>query len=369
MPSDERETTNGGPTRTIRAELDAPGAWDPAHDPGATAARDRAGGVRHALTALLLGDVPVRLGVAGWTDRTLTSPGVFYPDDARTPEARLRYYATRFPLVEVDATYYSPPSHDGAARWAERTPDGFTFDVKAYALMTGHAADVTRMPEWLRRLLPPSLASAGRVYAKDLPAPVVDEVWTRFLSALEPLREVGKLGAVLLQFPPWFEPTRESAAYLAEARERLAGVAGAVELRCAAWMEGRLAARTVALLERLGLAYVMVDAPPGTRSSMPPVVHVTAPLAVVRLHGRRTATWESGATVAERYRYLYDRSELAEWVGRVEEAAARLDGAGRGVHVVFNNCHANYGTTNATELAALLGGDRGAEGDGPLTAG
>lgn len=350
------------PTREIRAELDEPGAWDPVHDPGATAARERARRALHAPTAALLGAVPVRLGVAGWTDRTLTAPGVFYPDEARTPEARLRHYASRFPLVEVDATYYTPPSRESAVRWGERTPDGFVFDVKAYALMTGHAADVKRMPDWLRRLLPPSLASAGRVYAKDLPVAVVDEVWARFLAALEPLREAGKLGAVLLQFPPWFEPTRESAAQLAAARERLGGVPGAVELRCASWMEGRLGARTVALLERLGLAYVMVDAPPGTRSSMPPAVHVTAPLAVVRLHGRRTATWESGATVAERYRYLYDRSELAEWVGRVEDAAARLDGAGSGVHVVFNNCHANYGTTNATELAALLLGDRGAEG-------
>ena len=306
---------------------------------------------------MLLGDVPVRLGVAGWTDRTLTAPGVFYPDEARTPEARLRHYASRFPLVEVDATYYAPPSRESAVRWAERTPDGFVFDVKAYALMTGHAADVKRMPDWLRRQLPRSLAGAPRVYAKDLPAPLVDAVWTQFLQALEPLRAAGKLGAVLLQFPRWFEPTRESAAYLAEARERLGDVAGAVELRNAAWMEGRLEARTVALLERLGLAYVMVDAPPGMRSSMPPAVHVTAPLAVVRLHGRRTATWESGAGVAERYRYLYDRAELQEWVGRVEDAAGQVGGVGQGVHVVFNNCHANYGTTNATEIAALLLGD------------
>jgi uncharacterized protein YecE (DUF72 family) len=96
----------------------------------------------------------------------------------------------------------------------------------------------------------------------------------------------------------------------------------------------------------------MVDAPPGTESSMPPTVAVTsARLAVVRLHGRRTATWEARNDPAtERYRYLYDRAELAEWTSRLPDIAQRT----QGVHVVCNNCHANYGTTNADEITAML---------------
>ena len=98
--------------------------------------------------------------------------------------------------------------------------------------------------------------------------------------------------------------------------------------------------------------YVMVDAPPGTKSSVPPVTLVSSPkLAVVRFHGRRSETWEkSGIPVVERFRYLYDQGELSEWVPRIREAAEQAPE----VHVLMNNCYANYGTTNAREIADLL---------------
>jgi uncharacterized protein YecE (DUF72 family) len=98
----------------------------------------------------------------------------------------------------------------------------------------------------------------------------------------------------------------------------------------------------------------MVDEPQGFKSSVPPIVAVTSPrLAIARFHGRRADTWEKpGVGVAERFRYLYDKKELAEWVPRVEEAAAKT----REMHVIMNNCYANYGTTNAAELAAMVRG-------------
>ena len=97
---------------------------------------------------------------------------------------------------------------------------------------------------------------------------------------------------------------------------------------------------------------MLVDAPQGFKSSVPPVVATTSPeLAVVRFHGRRGGTWERpGVTPVERFRYLYDRDELEGWVPRIEAAAA----SARRTHVLMNNCYANYGTTNALELAALL---------------
>ncbi len=96
----------------------------------------------------------------------------------------------------------------------------------------------------------------------------------------------------------------------------------------------------------------MVDAPPGTRSSLPPMSVVTSPkMAVVRFHGRRTETWEkSGIPVVERFRYLYEPEELVEWVPRIREAAEQVPE----VHLLMNNCYANYGTTNAREIADLL---------------
>ena len=335
-------------------DLEQPGEWDPVHDPGTLAAARRARRVSvRAPQGVTLGDGRVLVGAAGWTDPTLTAPGVFYPHDVATPEDRLRYYASRYPLVEVDSTYYALPSRGMAAAWAARTPAHFTFDVKAHALMTGHGADVRQLPDWLRRALPGRAGSSdARLYARDLPAELRDEVWRRFLDALEPLRAAGKLGAVLLQFPRWFQPSRESAATLRLARERLGDVVGAVELRHRSWMEGRIGARTLALLRDLDLAYVMVDAPQGMESSMPPTVAITSGrLAVVRLHGRRRATWEARNDPAtERYRYLYDRAELAEWTSRFPDIAQRT----QGVHVVCNNCHANYGTTNVDEITSML---------------
>jgi uncharacterized protein YecE (DUF72 family) len=299
----------------------------------------------------------VRVGTASWTDPTLLVPGLFYPEGVDTPEARLRYYASRFPLVEIDSTYYALPTRRVAALWAERAPAGFVFDVKAHATMTGHPVETARLPRALRDLLPPSVAGATRVRADALPARVLDGAWRVFLDALAPLADAGKLGALLLQYPRWFRPTREAADALRAARGRLddwyaAGRVAAVEFRHRDWYAPRLRARTLALLERLELAHVVVDAPPGHASSVPMVAEATHPrLAVVRLHGRRAETWERPvAVVSERYRYRYSLEELGGLVPPIVDVARQV----QGVHVVFNNCHADYGTGNADEIAAII---------------
>ncbi len=329
---------------------------DPLHDPGAFAAIERERRVHvpapRGLTHPNGGRV--RIGVAGWTDPSLTEPGVFYPADATTPETRLRYYASRFSLVEVDATYYALPTRSMAERWVERTPPYFMFDIKAHALMTGHGTEVSRLPPWIAKALPQRLRSASRVFPGVLPPEIIDELWRVFLDALEPLRSANKLGAVLLQFPPWFKPSRESAEAIRDARRRLGTTLGAVEFRQRGWMTGRVADRTFALLEELGLAYVIVDAPQGMDSSVPPTVGITSPeLAVVRLHGRRAETWERrNDVVSERYRYLYDERQLGTWTLPIVDIAKQH----QGVHVLFNNNHANYATTNALEMGELLVG-------------
>ena len=347
--------------RAVHRELEVPGAWDTVHDPGTLVAAYRAAHVSsRAPNGMVIDGARVVVGSAGWTDPTLTSGNVFYPPEANTPEERLRYYASRFSFVEVDATYYALPTRGMATAWAARTPRHFVFDVKAHALMTGHGADVRQLPDWLRRELPSRAAAANpgqdgrseRIYSRDLAPEIVAEVWTRFVDALEPLRASGKLGAVLLQYPKWFRPSRESAAALRAARDRLGDTLGAIEFRNRSWMEGRIGERTLALLRELDLAYVIVDAPPGTESSMPPTVAVTSSrLAVIRLHGRRESTWEARNDPAtERYRYLYDRDQLAAWTRQMPDIAKQT----QGVHVVCNNCHANYGTTNADEITEML---------------
>jgi uncharacterized protein YecE (DUF72 family) len=227
--------------------------------------------------------------------------------------------------------------------------------------MTGQPSEVRRLPKDLREGLPAELLDQKRVYARDLPDEIEDEIWARFLEGIEPLRSSGKLGAVFLQYPRWFFPVSESRDEILRARDRLGDTPFAVELRHASWFNDKNRDRTLRFLEDNAIPFVMVDAPPGTKSSVPPLTAVTSPkLAVVRFHGRRSETWEaSGIPVVERFRYLYDESELGEWVPRIREAASKAPE----IHVLMNNCYANYGTTNAREIADLLASDLPRVGD------
>jgi uncharacterized protein YecE (DUF72 family) len=252
----------------------------------------------------------------------------------------------------VDSTYYALPTADAASAWIERTPRDFVFDVKAFALMTGHPTEVARLPRSMKDALPAALARSRRVTAEELPAELLDDAWRAFAAACRLLHASGKLGAVFLQYAPWVAPDKDSPAMLENAVERLEGLPLAVEFRNAEWMTERLRERTWGLLGRLGISYVGVDEPQGTPTSIPPLVHTTQRrLAVIRLHGQRADTWAArGVPAVEKYRYLYSAAELDAWAKKIAEAAATADN----LHVIFNNCYANYGAVNAAEMIARL---------------
>jgi uncharacterized protein YecE (DUF72 family) len=295
----------------------------------------------------------IRVGTASWTDPTMTKGGVFYPRGTSTAEARLRYYASQFPVVEVDSTYYSLPDATVARLWAERTPASFQFHVKAHALMTGQPTEVARLPQALVHEMPARLQSQSKIYAKDLPPELADAVWETFINALAPLRESDKLGSILLQYPRWFLPTPENKELLEQSALRLAGIPATVELRNGIWFKDSSATRrTLGLLRELGLTHVIVDGPQGLASSVPFVPETTTDsLAMVRFHGRRSATWEAvGVPTVERYRYLYSADELTPLAASIRTVARHVAQT-----VAFmNNCYGNYGATNARELLALL---------------
>ena len=290
----------------------------------------------------------IRYGTSSWTDKTLLASGRFYPPDVDTPAERLRYYSERFPLVEVDSSYYALPSERNAALWVERTPTHFVFDVKAFALLTHHPVRTTGLPAKLREELP----DKQRFYRKDLSAEAVALVQDMFVSALRPLEAAGRLGAVLFQFPHWFVPSRANREYLHELAESFP-YRIAVEFRGGGWVkDDQSAERTLGLLEELGLTYVVVDEPQGFKTSVPPVVAATSPeLAMIRFHGHNADTWEKpGLTAAERFRYLYSEEELEKWVGPAKELA----GKSKQVHVLMNNCYEDYGVRNAAQIADLI---------------
>jgi uncharacterized protein YecE (DUF72 family) len=289
-------------------------------------------------------------GTCSWTDPTLLKSGVFYPRGVNSAEERLRFYAESFPIVEVDSTFYSPPSKENSVRWADRTPPGFLFNIKAYGLLTRHAVALQSLPVDVRRMLPASTLSKKRVYMQDLPIEARELIWSMHVSELQPLAVANKLGALLLQFPYWFFYSQNHMDYLREASDRLPWKL-AIEFRGGGWMEEENRASTLRLLEQLGLSYVVVDEPQGFKSSTPPVIAQTAELALIRFHGRNLSTWEAPVkTTAERFKYLYTDEELKPWAAE----AAKLAKQAEAVHVLWNNNYADYPIRNARQFARLL---------------
>jgi uncharacterized protein YecE (DUF72 family) len=287
----------------------------------------------------------IRVGTAGWTDKSLIDSG-WYPSGASNPEQRLKYYASQFPLVEVDSAYYALPAERTAEAWAERTPDGFTFNIKAFSLFTQHPTAVKSLPTDLREAAGKS--GKARVYLKDVDPEVTDEAWNRFFAALEPLRKAGKLGAILLQFPPWFPIGRANKEYIVACAERAAPRRVCVEFRNHTWMTEDNQKETLDFLSSHQLPYVCVDEPQGYSNSIPPVLAATSDLAVVRFHGH-SDHWES-KDIQERFRYRYDDKELKKWAGDVKHLAEDADET----HVVFNNCYRDYAHVNAQQMEGLF---------------
>jgi uncharacterized protein YecE (DUF72 family) len=284
----------------------------------------------------------ILVGTASWTDKTLLASG-WYPKEADSAQSRLDYYAKQFPLVEVDATYYTPPAERTAQLWAERTPPDFTFNIKAFSLLTQHP---TRVASLYKDLRPET--SKRNVYLKDLDQGVVDQVWERFCSALTPLHDAGKLGAVLFQFPQWFPIGKRNRHYILECKRRCEPYGFCVEFRNKTWLSEDNRDETLDFLRSYGVPYVCVDMPQGHTSSVPPIVAATADLAVMRFHGH-SDKWES-KDIYDRFGYRYSESELADWAPRLRTLA---DQASR-VHVLMNNCYSDYAQTNAQQLIDLL---------------
>ncbi|HWF35632.1 MAG TPA: DUF72 domain-containing protein [Solirubrobacteraceae bacterium] len=296
----------------------------------------------------------VRAGTCSWTDKTLVKDSDWYPRKTMTAAERLAYYAAHFPLVEVDSTYYAPPSERTAGLWAANSPDGFEFDVKAYSLLTGHPTRAASLWKDMREAVLPEHRGKDRIYPTHLEPGALDEAWRRFLSALAPLREAGRLSTLLFQYPPWFHPRRDTRQELERLPERLDGLPAMVELRSPRWTATeRDRERTLSLLESLELSYVCVDAP--AASELPRLLAVTHEPAVLRCHGRSDEAWKQvSASAAERFRYRYDDAELEELAGCARELAEQASET----HVLMNNCYRDYAVRNAAELIELIGRGR-----------
>ena len=261
----------------------------------------------------------------------------WYPPSARSAADRLRYYSGFFDTVEVNSSYYGIPTPQNARLWAERTPPEFVFHVKAFAMMTRHGVKPEQLPPPLREGHEFELDRGGRILHPE---------------ALEPLRSEGKLGMILMQFPPYFVESEANREYIAWARDRLAPDRMAVEFRHNSWVQPEVLENTLQFLESLGASYVCVDEPRmQTANTLPPISAATSDVGYVRFSGRNAATWNARVdTAAERFRYLYEREELEEWVEPIRSLSAQTET----MYVMFNNCFADYAPRNARQMMSLL---------------
>ena len=295
----------------------------------------------------------VLFGTTSWADRGLVQAGTFYPRRTMTARDRLAFYASRFPLTEVAATYRFPPTPELARQWVERTPPGFVFDVRAWSLFTGAPTLPDSLWPDLQDSVPAHYRDRRRLYPGHLPGEVLDECWARFLHALRPLQSAGRIGVVVFQYPGWFGPRPEAWADLELLAHRMEGFKVAVEFRSPKWLAGDDCEPVLEWLESHGLAYVCVDGPGDGPRAGSGMVASTAEVAVVRFVGRRAVEGEPWTAP-----YRYDRDELGGWVGRLRALA----GSSPEVHVLMDNCWGSDAVDNAAELFHLLSATRSGGG-------
>ncbi len=288
----------------------------------------------------------VLVGTCSWADASLVKESAWYPRRTMKAADRLRYYAERFPVAEVTTTFWFPPTPEVSVAWAERTPPGFVFDVRAWSLFTGHPTFPHSLWPDLHDEVRPEFRDRRNLYAKHLSPAALDESWLRFRHALEPLVREGKLGAVRLEWPGWFSPKDIHREAILDAAARLGDLRVCIEVTNPKWLHPDECESTLAFLEANRLAFVCADTAAG-----PPVVAATDELAVVRLIGRNPGgEWEPEVDWAARFAYRYSDEELAEWVPRVAELSASASE----VHVLFANCYQDDAVRNAETMQSLL---------------
>lgn len=266
----------------------------------------------------------IRIGLAGWGDHD-----ALYANVARTQD-KLRVYGNTFPIVEVDSSFYAIQPESNYIKWAQETPAHFGFIVKAYQGLTGHQRGK------------PSHDS-------------VEAAFAAFLASIRPLKEAGKLRAVLFQYPPWFDCTKSHVDELRYAKRRMGDMPLALEFRNRTWFESGMRERTLSFMEQEGWAHSICDEPQAGVGSVPIVLAPTHPeLTVVRFHGRNAEGWHSSGEPNwrdVRYLYRYNREELAEWAERLGVLREQT----KEICVLFNNNSGGDAAANALELAQLLG--------------
>lgn len=262
----------------------------------------------------------IRVGPAGWSYQDWK--GIVYPPHASSKFDGLAYLATFFDTIEVNSTFYRPPSSSTSQSWVKRVSanPSFQFTAKLYKPFTHDRGKAT------------------------------EEDYLSYRQGIDPIAEAGRLGAVLIQFPWSFKNTEESRRYLATLLDRFTDYPLVVELRHASWNRPGI----YRSFERRRVGFCNIDQPLFARS-IKPSAHTTSQVGYVRLHGRNYRNWFSeSAAPADRYDYLYSRDELEPWIDNIKQVSENATET----FVITNNHFTGKGVVNALEIKAELAGQK-----------
>lgn len=258
------------------------------------------------------------IGPSGWSYPDWN--GIVYPLPQPRGFKPLRFLSRLFDAVEVNTSFYRVPTARMTAAWPQQTPPDFRFAFK-----------LTKM------------------FTHDRGAEIDAAAVREFKEALRPIRDAGKLGPLLIQFPWSFRFREENAAHVRRLADAFRECDAVFEVRHASWAGDE----ALQVLRACG-GVCNVDQP-ALRDCLPPAAHVFGPTGYVRLHGRNARTWfAEGLPPFERYNYLYGDDELREWVARINA----MRHTARDVYVFTNNHYRGQGVANALELRFLLDGRR-----------
>ena len=291
----------------------------------------------------------IHVGSCSWTEKTLIQSGEFYPREAKTAEARLRYYAEQFDTVEVDSTYYAIPDKRNTYLWVDRTPENFIFHIKAYGALTGHGVDPKTLPRDIQSMLPDKDKEQPRVFIKE--PSILRAIADSFKEALTPLMNKGKLGILVFQFPPWIEYKKKNLDYMLSCKNAMGRIPIGVEFRHGSWLTPDNQDTVFHFLRKNQITYVTADEPQyGNLATVPFVPHLTTDIAYFRFHGRNKENWlKKGIETSLRYAYLYSEGELNEFLSTIKN----MDKRAKVTYTMFNNCHGGFAMKNAITLKEL----------------
>ena len=262
----------------------------------------------------------IRVGIAGWSYADWK--GRVYPQPQPRGFVPLLAIARLVQCMELNSSFYAYPTRQNCELWSRQLEGrDFPFIVKLHQDFT-HQRDAEQLETRARA----------------------------FLDALKPLREEGRLRALLVQFPVSFSRTPDHRRWLAQLVELFGSERLVLELRHRSWFEPDVLKR----FRESGLSLAALDLPQA-RDHPPEEFPPTGPVGYLRLHGRNSAHWfRASSTRDQRYDYLYTPQEL----DRVSERAQNLERETGETYVVTNNHFEGQAVANAIELQHRLGEER-----------